>query len=133
MVEHPDLEIIDHDFSGDAPEELEGMTVAGEELFHAFGEGKLHVEEAAIAQDHDEETQVPFGGADGDGAEAAPIDLGAFAGSKLQHEEGGFAHRADQTDELLEDAVTAGIALRFDLLEDLLGAVGMTFQEANNL
>jgi len=32
-------------------------------------------------------------------------------------------HRAHPADKLLEDAVTAGIALGFELLEDLLGAV----------
>ena len=36
MFAHPNLEIIDHYFSGDAAKELEGMAVAGEELFHPW-------------------------------------------------------------------------------------------------
>ena len=34
---------------------------------------------------------------------------------------------------LLEDAVTAAIALRFELLEDLPGGVSMTFQQRDEL
>ena len=54
-------------------------------------------------------------------------------GGKLQHQEGGFAHRAHQADKLLEDAVAAGIALGLELLEDLLGGVRMTFQQRDDL
>ena len=67
--------------------------------------------------------QAPAGGAHGDGTVTAPIDLGAFAGGKLQHQEGGLAHRAHQADKLLEDAVAAGVALGSEFLEHLLGGV----------
>src|SRR4051794_27479535 len=38
-----------------------------------------------------------------------------------------------QADKLLEDAVAASITLRFELLEDLLSAVRMAFQQSHDL
>ena len=37
-------------------------------------------------------------------------------------------HRAHPADKLLEDAVAAGIALSFELLQDLLGGVRVALQ-----
>ncbi len=40
--------VIDHDGGGDAAEEVEGVAVAGEEVFRALAEGELDVELAAV-------------------------------------------------------------------------------------
>ena len=133
MAQHADLEVVDHDFFGHAAEELEGMAVAGEELLHALGQGELDVQHPAVTEHHDKEAQAPAGRTDGDRTEAAPVHLGAFARGKLQHQEGGLAHRAHQPDELLEDAVAAGVALRLELLQELLGGVGVAFQQGDDL
>ena len=65
--------------------------------------------------------------------EAAPVDLRAFSRGKLEHQEGGFAHGPDLAHELFEDAVAAGVALLPELLEDLLGGVGMALEEGLDL
>ena len=69
----------------------------------------------------------------GDPTETAPIGLGAFSGGKLQSEIGGLAHRANQTHEVFENAVGPGVAPSLKLLEDLLGAVRMTFEHGHDL
>src|SRR5882724_1350299 len=69
----------------------------------------------------------------GEGTVTAPIGLGAFAGSKLQHQEGGFAHWPHHPDKGLENAVTAGITLGLELLEYLLSRVRVAFQQRHDL
>lgn len=52
MLEDADLEVVDHyPPGGNRAEELEGMAVAGEELFRAFGQGELAVEQTAVAEE----------------------------------------------------------------------------------
>ena len=127
------LQVIDHHLGGAAAKELQGVAVAGQELFHALGESELEINHAAVTEHHDKEGQAPTGGADGNGTVAAPIDLGTFAGRKGQHQESGLAHRADQANKRLEDAVAPSIALGPKLLEHLLGGVRVTFQQPNDL
>ena len=91
------------------------------------------INHAAVTEHHHKETQAPAGGTDGNGTVTAPINLGAFAGGKLQHQEGGLAHRAHQADKLLEDAVAAGVALGFEFLQHLLGGVTMALQQSHDL
>jgi hypothetical protein len=55
----------------------------------------------------------------------APIDLRAFAGAELQPQVGGLAHRPHLVDELLEDRAASRVARGFELLEDLLGRLGI--------
>ena len=56
-----------------------------------------------------------------------------MAGSKLQSQISGFAGRTQQTDQLFEDGITAGVTLGLDLLKDLLGRIGMAFEHRHDL
>ncbi len=107
--------------------------MTAQELLHTFGEGELEVHESAVAQHHDKEAQASPRRADGDGAEVAPVDLGAFAGSELQHQKGGLAGRTNLADKLLKNGVAAGVAPLTQLLEELLGGVGVPFQQRCDL
>ena len=60
--------------------------MAGEKVLQGLGDGERHIHPAAEGQHHDEERQPPAGIVHRDGAVGAPIDLGAFAGSKMQLE-----------------------------------------------
>lgn len=131
MEQDAHLQVVDHDFFAHPPDELEGVAMAGKELLHTLGDGELDVHQPAVSEHHDEEAEPATGRADRDRTEGAPVDLGAFARSVLEHEEGGFApHLAN---ELLEDGVPTGIALGPELLEELLGGVAMTFEEGRDL
>ena len=57
-LEDGGFEVVDHDFVRNAPKELKGVLVAGEKVFHGLGDGELDVQHAAVAQDHDKETQL---------------------------------------------------------------------------
>jgi hypothetical protein len=61
-----------------------------------------------------------------------PIDLSTFPGGKVQHEEGGLARGTHLADKVFHDGVSAGIALLPELLEDLLGRIGMTFEHGHD-
>ena len=74
-----------------------------------------------------------MGGAHGEGTVTAPIDLGALASGKLQHQEGRFGHRTHPPDEILEDAAAARIALGPNFLEHLLGGVAVALQHPHDL
>src|SRR6266567_4790710 len=60
-LEDGGFEVVDHDFVRNAPKEVKGVLVAGEEVFHGLGDGELHVHHATVAQDHDKETQLAVG------------------------------------------------------------------------
>ena len=108
------------------------MPVTAQELLHAFGQGELDIEESAVAQHHDEEGEPPAGRANANRAELAPVELGAFAGGKGELEEGFPAWRADTAHIVLDDRAAAIEAFLAQALEDLLRAVRMTLQEAND-
>src|SRR5215471_16858943 len=120
MFQHAGFKVVDHHSGRRTTKKLQRMTMARKELLHALAEGELDIHHAAVAKDHHKEMETPAGGAHGNGAIATPIDLGAVASRKIQHQESGFADRSDQTHELLEDAVAAGVALGPNLLEHLL-------------
>ena len=73
---------------GNAAEEREGVGVAGQEVLHGLGDGELDIHHAAVAKHHDEEAESAAGVAHGDGAELAPVHLGAFARCEGQRQEG---------------------------------------------
>ena len=79
-LEHGGFEVVDHDFVRNAPKEVKGMLVAGEEVFHGLGDGELDVQHATVAQDHHKETQLAVRLPDRDRAKRAPIHLGTLAG-----------------------------------------------------
>jgi hypothetical protein len=58
------------------------MLMGCEEMLHRLRDGELHVQEAAIAQHHNEEGEPPPGRSNIDRIVFAPIDLGALAGCK---------------------------------------------------
>jgi len=132
MAQHAGLEVVNHDFPGDAAEKVEGPLMAGEEPFHALAQRKLDVQEAAVTEHHDEKGEAAAGRSHRHPTRAAPVNLGTFARGKGQGQISGFADRTQQLDQLLEDAVTAVIALGFELLEDLLAGIGMAFQERDD-
>jgi hypothetical protein len=132
MLQHTGLQIIQHNLNGGAAKELQRVAVTGKELFHALREGELDINHAAVTEHHHKEREPPTCGAHRDGTVTTPIDLGAFAGGKLQHEEGRFVHRADQANKRLEDAVGAPIPLGLNLLEHLLGSVRVALQHGHD-
>ena len=86
--EHRGLAVVDQHFAGHAAEGLEGTLVAPQPPFLRLAQRKLDVQPAAVRQDQDEEAQGAPGAVDLDGAEAAPVDLGALAGGEAQREAG---------------------------------------------
>ncbi len=68
-----------------------------------------------------------------DGSGAAPVDLGGFAGSECEAEEGGAAHRTHGAHIVFDDAEAAGVALLVaQALEDLGGTVRVALQPAGD-
>ena len=55
-----------------------------EKVLHGLRDGKLHVHEATLAQDHDKKAQSPTSGSDVDHTVFAPIHLSTFAGLERQ-------------------------------------------------
>jgi hypothetical protein len=94
---------------------------------------ELHVHHPAVAEHHDKEAQPAGGVAHGNRAELAPVDLGAFAGSEGQRQEGRRLRRADLVDKVLDDADAAAVAAFAQTLEDLRGGVRMGFEPADDL
>src|ERR1041385_449764 len=109
------------------------MAVAGEELLHALRKGELDVDEAAGAENHDKEVQLPPGRAHLHRTPPSPVDLSAFGGAKLQHQISRLAHGTDLSDVIFEDGVSALVALAVNALEELLGRVIVTFQQGDDL
>ena len=130
--EHGRLQIVDHQAGWTALEGSERVLVGGEEVLHGLRDREFDIHEAAIAQHHDEEGEPPAGRANTDRTELAPVQLGAFAGGKGELEEGFPAWRADTAHIVLDDRAAAIEAFLAQALEDLLRAVRMTLQEAND-
>ena len=84
MVDYVPRHIIDHDARQHAPKVFKGVLVTGQEVFEAFGQGKLHEHLAAVSQHHDEEVQAAAGVAHRDKARLRPVHLGALPRGKLQ-------------------------------------------------
>ena len=131
MGEDGGFEVVVDEFLRHAAKELEGVLMAGQEVFGSLAEGKFHIEQPAMTEYHDKEGEPPGGGPDGHGTGVAPIDLCAFAGSEAESEEGWRAHRAHLAHIVLEDAHAAAVSvLGAQTLEDLSGAVRMVFEQA---
>ncbi len=126
--EHGTLQIINHDFPGNRPESLEGILMAGQEMFHGLRDGELEIHHAAVAEDHDKEAEPAAGITHGNGAVRAPVDLGALARCKGQFEERRSSAGADFAHIILEDGVASVEAFLSEALEDLDGGVGMALQ-----
>lgn len=123
VFEDGDFGVVDHDFRRHAAEEGEGVALAGEELFEAFLEGEFEVEHAAVTEHHDENGEPALGISDPDQTAGSEIDLGAFAGSEGQGEESRLARRSHGAEVIGEDGIPAGIAVGFEELKQLHGAV----------
>lgn len=98
---------------------------------YAFGESELDIHHSAVTEHHGEKAEASTGGTHGDGADC-PSPPGRISRGELQHQVGGMAQWPDLPDKLLEDAIAAGIALRPQLLDELLCGVGMTFQQRDD-
>lgn len=130
--EHRRLQVVDHQASWTTPEGREGVLMSSEEMLHGLRHGELDIHQAAMAEHHDEEGQSPPCRTHTDAAVFAPIDLGAFSGGKGELEKGRPAHWPDLAHIHLDDAVAAREAFLAQALEDLLRAVGVAFQQAND-
>ena len=67
-----------------------------------------------------------------DGQVGAPVNLRAFAGSKMQLEINRPLRRPDATDIIPQDRHAALIALLAQTLKDLLSAVGVAVKQSRN-
>src|SRR5450631_1764037 len=132
-LQHGGLQVVHHQALRHTPERGERVLVAGQEELHLLRDSELQVHAPAVAQHHHEEAQAPPGGAHGDGSPLAPVHLGTFTGGEVQPQECFLTARPYEVDVLLDDreaAVEAGLA---QALEDLLRAVGMSVEPANDL
>ena len=127
-LQHRGLQIVDHDLARYLVERLEGVHVAAEEVLHRLRDGELHVHQAAVAEHHHEEAQLPAGIADGDRSVLPPVHLGALAGLEVQRQERRRLVRSHALDVLPHDADAAGEAVLAQALEDLRAGVGIVFQ-----
>ena len=133
-AQHRRLQVVDHDLLGHpVAEEGKGVLVAGEELLHALVERELHIQQAAVAEHHDEQRELAAGLAHGHRAVGAPVDLSTFAGGERQGQEGRCAARTHDAHIVLDDGVAALEAVLAQALEDLLGAVGVGLQPLADL
>src|SRR5215813_823807 len=106
--------------------------MAGEKMLHGLGDGELHIHAAAEGQHHDEERKPATGIVHCDGAVGAPVNLRAFAGSKMQLEINRPLRRPDATDVIPQDRHGALIALLAQPLKDLLSAVGVAVEQSRD-
>ena len=127
------LEVVHHDATRHAPKGRKGVLVTGQKEFHRLRDGELQVQAPAMAQHHQKEAQASARRAHGDGAKFTPIDLGAFAGGEFKLEERFLAARSYAMHVVVDDRDPALIARLANSLEDLLPAVGMGIQPANDL
>jgi hypothetical protein len=131
-LEYGRLQIVDHQPGRTATEGSERVLVGGEEVLHGLRNREFDIHEAAVAQHHDEEGQPPASRAHADRAKRAPVELGAFAGGKGELEEGFPPGRANLAHIVLDDGEAASEAFFAQALEDLLRAVRIALQEAND-
>ena len=126
--QHRGLQVVDHDPGRHAAERLEGVQVAAEEVLHRLRDGELHIHQAAVAEHHDEEAQLPAGVADIDRPVVAPVHLRALAGLEVQRQERRRLLRPHLVNVLAHDADAAGEPGFAQALEYLRAAVGVVFQ-----
>ncbi len=125
--------VVDHHFVRNAPKDLKGVLVAGEEVCHRLGDGDLDVQQATVAQDHDKETHLAVRLSHGDGAEGPPLPLGTLAGGKGQREKGRLPPGSYRAPIGFDQPIAAGKTVLAQALEDLRGRIGMTFQQPDNV
>ena len=132
-VQHRDFAVVHPDLLGHAIKIFEGVLMTAQKVLQRFSEGKLQVDLATVCQHHDEEGESAASAADRDQTSITPIDLGAFSGLKVQRQESGFWLGPHLAHEPLENGIAAWVAAFFELLENLLSGIIVTFQEPNNL
>jgi hypothetical protein len=59
--EHTGFQVVDHHGAGSGAKELERVLLAAQKVFERLAEGELHVEHAAVAEQHDEKGEPPAG------------------------------------------------------------------------
>ncbi len=120
--QHDGLEVVIEDAPGAAAQRLEGVQVAAQEGGGGQRDGEFQVDGARPAEGQQEGVQLVGPAAMVDGAEMAPVHLGLLAGCRLEAQRGlGRAGRAQGLDEGAHQPLLARIALRLDLMEELLG------------
>ena len=102
-------------------------------MFQRFGQRELQIHLAAERQHHEEKGQAPARGAHRHRTRTAPVHLGAFSGFKVKRQESRSRLGTHLAHEGLEDRVAALVAPFLELLENLLGRIGVLFQQADDL
>jgi hypothetical protein len=117
----------------DAAKELKRVLVAGQEVLHGLGDGELHIQHTAVAQDHHKEAQPALRMPHRDRTKHAPIDLGTLARGKGQGEKGGLSPGSDGADIGFDEGIAPGKALLPQALKDLGRRIRIAVQQAANL
>ena len=125
--------MIDQDFLRNAPKEVTGLLMTGQEVFQGLRDGARDVQHATGAQDHDKEAQLAVRVPDGDRTTRTPIPLGTFAGGQGEGEQGRLPSGADRADVGFDEGIAAGKATFAQALEDLRSRRGMPFQPPHHV
>src|SRR5215471_16839206 len=113
-------EIIVPTFAGHAAQGLKGVLMRAYEGLEGLAMGELRIEHAAVSFEQDEGVELALIPLIVEGAEVAPVDLEALAGSRFHaHEGAGWGRGHARAVHILpQDAVAARIAGRGEALED---------------
>jgi hypothetical protein len=106
--------------------------MAAEKMLHRLRDGELDVHQPAVGEHDDEEREPATGVADCDRAKDSPVNLRTLSGSEVQLEIDGQFDWSDAADVIAHDGDAAAKSLLPQALEDLLGAVGMSVEQASD-
>jgi len=127
------FEVVDHDFVGHAPKEVQGVWRARQTVLPRLGERACDVQQAAIAHHQDNAAPRPVCVPDWAYAARAPIPLSPLARGKGPWEASGLSSGAHRAYIGVDASITPGNAGRTQALEDLRGRIGMPFQQPEKL
>ena len=97
-------------------------------MLEFFRQSKFNVHQSARTQNHNKDTEIPLGIADGNRAAMPPIDLSAFSRSKSKGEKGFLPGLSQTTGIFFYERIRPGISDLANELEKLLCTVRMTVQ-----
>ena len=127
------LAVVAHELGRHAAKELEGVAVAGQKVLLALAEAELDVQQAAVAQHHDKETQPAPAGAHRDHFPRTPIHLGALPRCERQCQIRFGGAGPHQLDVVLDDRDAARVALLAQQRQHLHGGVVMLLEQSQDV
>ena len=133
MLQDGGLAVVDPDLGGHSEPAVEAALMAGQEVFHALGQGELKVEFATVGQNHHEEAQAAAGRPDLDPACRTPVHLGALPRQEVQGLARDGRGRAELSHQFLDDGVAALEARLTQALEDLPGRIRMLVEPSDDV